>query len=137
MKQAICLLDDVSFLTYKKKYDILEVHEDGVMIIDDSNERCVLFDGEFNYADGKNMLLIDLLDQVQSDEILIIWCDEGIMKVNYKGLENIDEDIDLYSEVVKYVAYPEKKAYGIFLKGYEEWYSGMMDDSMLLGDMYE
>lgn len=47
MKQAICLLDDVSFLTYKKKYDILEVHEDGVMIIDDSNERCVLFDGEF------------------------------------------------------------------------------------------
>lgn len=120
MKQAICLLDDVSFLTYKKKYDILEVHEDGVMIIDDSNERCVLFDGEFTMESKK---LIDILEAATIGTVFIIWTKDAVVSLNYRGLEYLDEDIDLESEVSKEVLYPPN-GHAIYLKGYKEGWRG-------------
>lgn len=51
--KAKFLLDDVSFLTYEKEYEIIEVHEDGVMVIDDSNEKCILFDGEYELMEDE------------------------------------------------------------------------------------
>lgn len=74
------------------------------------------------------MQLIDFLDQAEVGDNFSIWSDEGIMMINYKGLEYVDEDVDLESEVVKHVIIPEKNLYIIFLKGYGEWYSGMMDE---------
>lgn len=74
------------------------------------------------------MQLIDFLDQAEVGDNFSIWSDEGIMMINYKGLEYVNEDVDLESEVVKHIIIPEKNLYIIFLKGYEEWYSGMMDE---------
>lgn len=120
MKRAICLLDDVSFLTYKKKYDILEVHEDGVLIIDDSNERCILFDGEFTIESKK---LIDILDTAAIGTIFVIWTKDEVISVDYRGLEYLDENINLESEVSKERLYPPD-GHAIYLKGYEEGWRG-------------
>lgn len=49
--KVLCLVDDSDWFTLNEEYHVLSIEPDGVIVLDDLNSPCALFEGEYKITE--------------------------------------------------------------------------------------